>query len=70
MKNPGLPLHARVRIRLRRQQRPYRHDIEDPLVQLQKIGLYGWHYYGYVKRKEYLSGKSQMWFSEEEARGR
>jgi len=39
-------------------------------VQLQKVELYGWHYYEYVKRQGYLSSKSQMWFSEKEAQGR
>lgn len=68
--NPGLPLHARVRIRLRMPWRPYQSDVEDYLETLQKIGLYGWHYYGHQPRPNLISRKAQMWFSEEEARGR
>jgi len=68
--NNGLPLHGRVRIRMRSYMRPSQHHIEEPLVMLQKIGLYGWHYYAYTKREVLLSNRAQVWFSEREVRGR
>jgi len=68
--NNGLPLHGRVRIRIRARNRPHQHQIEEPLVMLQGIGLYGWHYYAYTKRELHLSHRAQVWFSEREVRGR
>jgi hypothetical protein len=62
-----LALRGRVRIRMRARNRPHQHQIEEPLVVLQGIGLYGWHYYGFTKR---VINRPQVWFSEREVRGR
>lgn len=66
--NPGLPLHARVRIRLRHCTKPKHHLLEYILNELQKAGLYSWHAY-HMQRPYSSSYPEEWWFSARQVRG-
>ena len=64
--NPGLPLHTRVRIRLKHRTKPKPHLLEHSLTELEKAGLYSWHYYLKRKRRAW----DEVWFPAHEAQDR